>query len=294
LRSIINQPQSARLIPLFLGINWSGHVAAMQIHNIRFFSPGTMTIAWLVLVISIAPVTLSRADLPNTIERIQPGIVGIGTVQKTRRPPAKLVGTGFVVGDGRHVITNAHVIPGKIDTDRLEYLAVFAGKGNNPQVRQAIKLKVDEAHDLVLLRIEGKPLHALSLGQSSRVREGEEYAFTGFPLGVIFGLHPVTHRGIISSITPIALQANAASQLDPAQIRRLRSPYDVFQLDATAYPGNSGSPLYHPETGAVIGIVNMVFVKEGRENILAKPSGISYAIPAVYARNLLQEAGLHQ
>ncbi len=68
------------------------------------------------LVFSIIPVTPSRADLPDTIERILPSIVGIGTVQKTRRPSAKLTGTGFVVGDGRHVITNAHVIPEEIDT----------------------------------------------------------------------------------------------------------------------------------------------------------------------------------
>jgi len=234
------------------------------------------------------------SGLPETIEMIEPGIVGIGTMQKTRRPPAKLVGTGFVVGDGKHVITNAHVIPERVDSAKLEYLAVFTGKGNNPQARQAVQVKVDEVHDLVLLRFEGKSLPALSLGQSSGVREGEEYVFTGFPLGVIFGLHPVTHRGMISAITPIALQANASSQLDPAQIRRLRSPYDVFQLDATAYPGNSGSPLYHPDTGAVVGIVNMVFVKEGRENVLAKPSGISYAIPAMYARKLLEKAGLSQ
>lgn len=248
---------------------------------------------WLlaILLLFSAP---SPAGLPETIERILPGVVGIGTVQKTRRPPARLVGTGFAVGDGRHVITNAHVIPKDINVDKLEYLAVFTGKGNNPQVRQAVQLKVDETHDLVLLRIEGKPLPALSIGRIAGVREGEEYAFTGFPLGVIFGLHPVTHRGIISAITPIAVQANAASQLNPVQIRRLRSPYDVFQLDATAYPGNSGSPLYDPETGAVIGIVNMVFVKEGRENILAKPSGISYAIPAIYAKQLLEQAGLAQ
>ena len=229
-----------------------------------------------------------HAGLPETIEEVSSGVVGIGTVQKTRRPPAKLAGTGFVVGDGRLVITNSHVIPKKIDAARLEYLAVFTGRGNSPEARQAVVVKTDEAHDLALLRIEGEPLPALSLGDSSRVRAGEEYAFTGFPLGVIFGLHPVTHRGIVSAITPIALQANSAGQLDPAQIRRLRNPYNVFQLDATAYPGNSGSPLYHPHTGAVIGIVNMVFVKEGRENILAKPSGISYAIPAKYARKLLQ------
>jgi S1-C subfamily serine protease len=230
--------------------------------------------------------------MPDTIERINPAIVGIGTVQKTRRPPAKLTGTGFVVGDGRHVITNAHVIPESIDTARLEFLAIFSGKGKTPKARQAVKVREDKAHDLALLRFEGEALPAMSLGRSDRVRIGEEYLFTGFPIGALFGLYPVTHRGMVSSITPIALQANAANQLDPARIRRLRSPYDVFQLDATAYPGNSGSPLYHPENGKVVGIVNMVFVKEGRENVLAKPSGISYAIPSEYAINLLKKAGL--
>jgi S1-C subfamily serine protease len=267
-------------------------VLEVQIIDKGFLIPHAVDILLLVLLSCTVCVTALHAGLPDTIERIQPGIVGIGTVQKTRRPPAKIVGTGFVVADGRHVITNAHVIPEDIDTGKLEYLAVFAGKGKNTDVRQAVRLKQDKAHDLVLLRFEGKPLPALPLGQSPPVREGEEYAFTGFPLGVIFGLHPVTHRGIISAITPIALQANAARQLDPAQIRRLRSPYDVYQLDATAYPGNSGSPLYHPETGAVVGVINMVFVKEGRENVLAKPSGISYAIPIEYAKKLLTQAGL--
>ena len=266
----------------------------MQIMNRRrrIGTPNIMTITWLLLFSLILLVNPCHADLPDTIKRALPSIVGVVAGSAPRRPPAKLVGTGFVVGDGRHVITNAHVIPAEINTAKLEYLAVFTGKGNNLQARKAVKMKVDETHDLVLLRFEGKPLPALSLGQSSRVREGEEYVFTGFPLGAIFGLHPVTHRGIVSAITPIALQVNAASQLDPAQIRRLRSPYNVFQLDATAYPGNSGSPLYHPETAEVIGVVNMVFVKEGRENVLAKPSGISYAIPVSYIKELIKSAGL--
>jgi S1-C subfamily serine protease len=65
----------------------------------------------------------------------------------------------------------------------------------------------------------------------------------------------------------------------------------VFQLDATAFPGNSGSPLYDPDTGAVVGIINKVFVQETKENLLAKPSGISYAIPIRYALPLLKKAG---
>ena len=248
--------------------------------------------ALLVLGPLLLPAGPSRAELPATIDRIKPSIVGVGTMQKTRRPPHKIVGTGFVVADGRHVITNAHVLPKEINTDRLEYLAIFAGKDRRMDIRQAIQVEVDEAHDLALLKSDGKPLPALSLGESSRVREGQEYAFTGYPLGIIFGLYPVTHRGIISSIVPVALQARAAGQLDPAQIRRLRDPYKVFQLDATAYPGNSGSPMYDTETAEVVGVINKVFVKAGRENALAKPSGISYAMPIEYAKWLLKKAGL--
>ena len=80
--------------------------------------------------------------------------------------------------------------------------------------------------------------------------------------------------------------------LDNATISRLRETYIVFQLDAIAYPGNSGSPLYDPETGEVYGIVNSVFVKTTKERILVEPSGISYAIPIRYAKALLEAANV--
>ena len=60
---------------------------------------------------------------------------------------------------------------------------------------------------------------------------------------------------------------------------------------AIAYPGNSGSPVYHPATGEVIAILNSVYVKKSRENILKQPSGISYAIPSRFIQNLLQRIG---
>ncbi|MFN4063813.1 MAG: trypsin-like peptidase domain-containing protein, partial [Parazoarcus communis] len=74
----------------------------------------------------------------------------------------------------------------------------------------------------------------------------------------------------------------------PALIRRLSGEvFRVYQLDATAYPGNSGSPVFDPETGEVVGVINMVFVKGTKENILSDPSGISYAIPVEHLSNLL-------
>ncbi len=57
-----------------------------------------------------------------------------------------------------------------------------------------------------------------------------------------------------------------------------------------AYPGNSGSPVWHPDTGEVLGVVNSVYVRGTREAAIAAPSGISYAIPVKYVRRLLEEA----
>lgn len=228
------------------------------------------------------------SGLPETLALIKPGVVAVGTVQKTRRPPSKFMGTGFVVGDGRYVVTNAHVVPELLDGEGLEQLAIFAGRGRQPETRMAETVAMDPEHDLAILRIEGDPLPALRLGDSSLVREGQSIAFTGFPIGTVLGLFPVTHRGIISTITPIALPSQSSRQLSTAQIKRLKAPYDVFQLDATAYPGNSGSPVYDQKTGHVLGVLNMVFVKETKEAVLEKPSGISYAIPVEFARQLLE------
>jgi serine protease Do len=66
--------------------------------------------------------------------------------------------------------------------------------------------------------------------------------------------------------------------------------FDIFQLDGTAYPGNSGGPLFDPETGDVLGIVNMVFIKGTRESALTHPSGITYAIPSKFIQQLLQRS----
>jgi S1-C subfamily serine protease len=116
-------------------------------------------------------------------------------------------------------------------------------------------------------------------------------AFTGFPIGGILGFSPVTHRGTVSAVTPVALPAANAQQLKESVIKRMkRGSFDVFQLDATAYPGNSGGPLFDPDTGEVLGVINMVFVKGTREAALTHPSGISYAIPANFLRDLMAPA----
>jgi S1-C subfamily serine protease len=115
--------------------------------------------------------------------------------------------------------------------------------------------------------------------------------FTGFPIGPVLGLIPVTHRAMVSALTPVATPASSARELSPRAVTQLaHGPYKVLQLDGTAYPGNSGSPLYDIEHGAVVGIINMVFVKGTRESALTQPSGISYAMPAKPLAELVKQA----
>ena len=104
-----------------------------------------------------------------------------------------------------------------------------------------------------------------------------------------FEEHVATHRGNIASLTTAALPAATAQQLDPRALARLREGnFDLLQLDATAYPGNSGGPLLDAETGRVLGIVNMVLVKAGRESALSNPTGITYAVPVRHLHELLK------
>ena len=232
------------------------------------------------------------AELEQTIERVKPSVVAIGTFLKIRSPNVAFYGTGFAVGDGRYVVTNAHVVAARpLDEANKETRIVVVSRGGEPAPRSAELLAVDKDHDIALLRIAGEPLQAMRIGDSTRVREGQALAFTGFPIGMVLGFHPATHRGMVAAITPVALPTIAAKDLTAKAVARIRdNVYRVFQLDGTAYPGNSGSPLYDPGDGTVYGIINSVFIQGTREAAISKPSGITYAIPAQYIRDMLREA----
>ncbi|HEY6131348.1 MAG TPA: serine protease [Halioglobus sp.] len=245
------------------------------------------TLLWLLL-----PQPSWSADLPGLIEQVRPSVVGVGTAFPPRQPNVKgnrvaYLGTGFVVGNGRQVVTNAHIIAVDLDVENNQFLAVFTGRGATATVHAARVARRDEVHDLVLLDIGISKLPALQLGNSGAVREGQEIAFTGFPIGMALGLYPVTHRGIISAIAPTAQPSIDARELNSLKVSRTRSGFDAFQLDATAYPGNSGSPVFELENGRVVGVINSVLVKETRETLLSNPSGITYAVPAKFIEPLL-------
>ncbi|MEO8739667.1 MAG: serine protease [Casimicrobiaceae bacterium] len=253
-----------------------------------------------VALVALLPLALlltpAHADRSATIERNKGSVVAVGTFVRTRSPPFQFRGTGFAVGDGTLIVTNAHVLLPLVDPSKLESIAILipmpAKDGKDQvQVREAREVAVDKNSDLALLRISAPALPALKIRDSNGIREGQEVLFTGYPIGAVLGPFAATHRGMISAITPIAIPQGRAGDLDPATIRRLSgAAFPVFQLDATAYPGNSGSPVYDPDSGEVLGIINMVFVKGTKESALTQPSGITYAVPASRLQDLLKRS----
>lgn len=234
----------------------------------------------------------ARAALKDTIPSVKPSVVGIGTLLPTRSPAIVFVATGFAVGDGLSIITNAHALP-VLDTERMETLGIVIGTDDKLDFRPAAVAAIDREHDLVHLRLTGAPLPPLRLDSSGAAAEGQALAFTGFPLGMSLGLTPVTHRAMLSAITPILLPSVNSRRLDARLINQLqRQPFKIMQLDGTAYPGNSGSPVYDPDSGVVHGVLNMTFLKNQKENAISQPSGISYAIPVRYVQELLQRSAI--
>lgn len=241
---------------------------------------------WLLMLFS-GWISAAENSLSRILPTIKPSVVAVGTYLPTRSPRAVFLGTGFSVNDGKTIVTNAHVIPKELDISHMERLAVFYRHEQQEKMLLADLEATDEDHDLAILSLKDGTVKPMALGDSSNVREGEEYVFTGYPIGMVLGLYPVTHRSIISAISPNAIPVIDSQQLNLKMLRKLETPYDVFQLDATAYPGNSGSPLYDGDSGKVVGIINKVFVQGSKENAITHPSGISYAIPAIHIKALL-------
>ena len=231
---------------------------------------------------------MASAEISDTIQQVKPSVVVFGTYKKTDSPQFAMRGTGFVIASGNLIATNAHVVPDSTDPDAPTLVIQSRNASGETQLRRAHVVNKDREHDLAILRIDGPALPALKLRKSESVREGQLVGFTGFPIGGALGFSPVTHHGIVSSITPIALPAANARQVNENLVRLIKSgPFNIFQLDATAYPGNSGSPVFDASSGEVIGIINMVFIKGSKEAALSQPSGIAYAIPANYLKDLL-------
>ncbi|MBI1958604.1 MAG: Do family serine endopeptidase [Candidatus Rokubacteria bacterium] len=151
-------------------------------------------------------------------------------------------------------LTNAHVVERATDIE-----AVTAdGKKHKAKL-----VGVDRRTDLAVLRLQGGPYPAASLGDSDKIKVGDWVLAIGSP----FGLQQTVTAGIIS-----------------AKGRSLGGgPFDDFlQTDAAINPGNSGGPLVNM-SGEVVGINSAILSRSGG-NV-----GIGFSIPANMARRIYTE-----
>jgi S1-C subfamily serine protease len=171
-------------------------------------------------------------------------------------------GSGFVIGKGGSIVTNAHVVEG------ASSVSVRFGDSKIKRARVAGR---DPSTDIALLLVDpdGLDLHPLELGASKGVQVGDPTVAIGNP----FGLDRTLTTGVVS-----ALQREIPS-LQPGF-----SISNVIQTDAAINPGNSGGPLIDT-LGRVIGVNSQIETGgAGRGNI-----GIGFAVPIDTAKEVIPQ-----
>jgi S1-C subfamily serine protease len=164
-------------------------------------------------------------------------------------------GSGFIVSDDGHIVTNAHVVEG---SDRVR-VTLKDGREFDGQV-----IGTDPVTDVAAIKIEATDLPTVTLGSSEDLTPGQWAIAIGNPLG----LDNTVTAGIISAT------GRSSSQVGVPD-RRVR----FIQTDAAINPGNSGGPLLN-DRGEVIGI---------NTAIRANAQGLGFAIPIETAQRIAEQ-----
>jgi serine protease Do len=181
------------------------------------------------------------------------GVPQPGPGPRGQAPAPRGEGSGFIVSPDGYILTNAHVVDQADEvtvrmTDRREYSAKVVG--------------LDKRTDVAVLKIEGKDLPVVRLGDPAKLRAGEWVIAIGSP----FGFDNSVTAGVVS----------AKSRSLPGE----DSNYVPFiQTDVAVNPGNSGGPLFNLD-GEVVGINSQIYSRTGGY------MGLSFAIPIDLASDI--------
>jgi serine protease Do len=204
---------------------------------------------------------LTQAVVPSVVSidtagvRTTPVLDPWGGIRGERRYPTQGQGSGVIVTEEGHIVTNHHVIAGQQQIQ----VTLHGGKTHRARL-----IGEDTLLDIAVLRIEDDgPFTPLKLGDSSQAQVGQIVFAVGNP----FGLGETVTQGIIS--------AKERSLSD--------SQRDLFQTDAAINPGNSGGPLVNLR-GEIIGINVAIFTPDK-----ANPGfqGVGFSIPSNEVKDAL-------
>lgn len=202
------------------------------------------------------------AEYAKLTEAVTPSVVSIDTAgqkdvrqidifgrQYLRPVPTAGQGSGVIVTEEGHVVTNHHVVAGQ------QQIQVTLHDGRK---FRATLIGDDPLLDIAVLKIEGNvvDVRPLKFGDSTQVRRGQIV----FAIGNPFGLGETITQGIISAVS--------RSISDTQR--------DLFQTDAAINPGNSGGPLVNLQ-GEIIGINSAIYTPD-RDN--PGFQGVGFSIPS--------------
>jgi putative serine protease PepD len=203
-------------------------------------------------------------DWATVADRITPSTVSI----EVRSGDSGGEGTGFMLDDEGHILTNNHVVaPGGASGS----IAVTLNDG---RVLEATITGLDPATDLAVVQLVNPPddLQPATLGDSSAVGVGDPVMAVGNPLG----LSGTVTTGIVSAVDrPVSTGDGQGTTVVTAAI----------QTDAAVNPGNSGGPLVDA-TGAVVGINSSIASLGGGLGGQAGSIGLGFAIPVDEAKEV--------
>jgi S1-C subfamily serine protease len=144
--------------------------------------------------------------------------------------PSQGVGTGVILDEQGHILTNNHVVAG------AQSIVVTL---NNGESFAAQVVGTDANTDTAVIRIDAGGLQPATLGRSSALQPGEEVIAIGHALGLPGG--PTVSKGVVSALGR-SIDVDARTTM-----------VDLIQTDASINPGNSGGPLANSK-GEVIGV----------------------------------------
>jgi serine protease Do len=220
-------------------------------------------------VVSISATRQARTQ-PRNRGRVPPGFEDLlNQLDPNQRPePSSADGSGFIVSRDGYILTNNHVVG---DADR-----VTVSLADHRQFEARV-IGGDSTTDVAVIKIEGRDLPTVDLGEDSTTRVGEWVLAVGNPLGLDF----TVTAGIVSA------KGRSNSDLPGLLGRENRFAIsDFIQTDAAINPGNSGGPLVNSR-GKVIGINSAIASRTGFY------SGYGFAIPVSLARNVMEDIIKH-
>lgn len=211
----------------------------------------------------------AELDYGAVYEKCSPAAVGILCTKKvsyssmfgqTTNYEEQYVGSGFIIDESGYIATNAHVVA------EMDTITVYLADGTKLEAKL---IGCDNLSDIAVVKVESEAkLPVMEFGDSSVLKVGDIVTAIGTPADI--SLAGTFTHGIISAVDrEVILEENG-----------VKKTMRLLQTDATINPGNSGGPLLNMH-GQVIGINTLKLTDEFE--------GIGFAIPSMYAKNVVEQ-----